>query len=160
MKKLIPILFLIALIAVGISGYAQSVSDKEKSEIIEQHQALLSETIMAWESMNAEKVFASYANHPDFVEVMMDKANNYAAFKQRVTATFKSLQSFKISDYQYEYVVLSPTITLYKGKGTITTTYRNESRGTVIVDFIQTGVTVKSGSSWKIIQSHTTQTLK
>ena len=125
----------------------QEVAKKELTEAV-------NVIIQGLEKMDAEVLFQSYSNSPDFILFTTDGSMaDYQLAKSHNAGWFKSLSSLKVTTVKEEFRFLSGNVVVCAWRATFAMTLK--TGGEPKMDFAITFVFNKSENRWKVVYQQT-----
>ena len=110
--------------------------------------------IKGLETMDAEVLFQSYSNSPDFILFTTDGTMaDYQLAKSHNAGWFKSLSSLKVATVKEEFRFLPGNVVVCAWRATFAMTFK--AGGEPKMDFAITFVFKKSENRWKVVYQQT-----
>ena len=129
---------------------APQEQEAAKKELTEAVNAI----IQSLEKMDAEALFESYSNSPDFILFATDGSMaDYQLAKSHNAGWFKSLSSLKVATVKEEFRFLPGNVVVCAWHATFDMTLK--SGGEPKMDFAITFVFNKTENRWKVVYQHT-----
>jgi uncharacterized protein (TIGR02246 family) len=125
----------------------QAIAKKEITEVV-------NAIIQGLEKMDAEVLFQSYSNSPDFILFTTDGSMvDYQLAKSHNAGWFKSLSSLKVTTVKEEFRFLPGNVVICAWRATFDMTLK--TGGEPKMDFAITFVFNKSENRWKVVYQQT-----
>jgi ketosteroid isomerase-like protein len=149
---------LIALTLSVVSGYARQDPSSTNPQVGENVKKELTEAVsvisQSLEKMDAEALFQSYSDSPDFILFTTDGSMlNYAGAKNHHVMWFKSLSSLNVTTLKQEFRTLPGNAVVCAWCSRFAMTLK--SGGQPTVDFAVTFIFNKIDGHWKVIYQQT-----